>query len=63
MRDLEAEQRAQINAGEGAEQAENQPQPTVRAARYDAAEKGADFAAEGKPRALAQQQPADVGGG
>jgi aryl-alcohol dehydrogenase-like predicted oxidoreductase len=59
--DLEPEQRAQARAEHIADERGHQPQPAVQAARHDAAEIGADIAAVGQTRAVAQHQAADDG--
>src|SRR5215472_1531421 len=54
--DAEPEQRAQISAEHAADERGGEPDPAVQARRRDAAEVGADVAAIGEARAVAEHQ-------
>src|SRR3569623_2524722 len=60
--DGEAEQRPKLRSQDIAEEGRAQPCPAVQAAGGDPAEIGADVAAIGEPRAVAEQEAADDGG-
>src|SRR3546814_10564140 len=57
----EPEERPQQSAEVAARETGDEPQPAMQAAGGDAAEEGADVAAESEPGAVAHEQPAERG--
>src|SRR5439155_1290701 len=59
----DADEAAEPHPDRRAEERRGSPEPAVQARRGDSADVGADVAAEGDPRAVAEKEPAEQRGG